>query len=243
MNKGLRMIRALVTLLNPKHWGPFVEAAETSGFDHGFTISWSQGGEDLALLTYLKEIKNGTYIDVGAHHPDRFSVTRHLYQRGWSGVNIEANPSLLETFEKRRTRDINLNFAVGLKDNYELAVFSEPAISTVNLEWRQKFQREKQSITQILTVPGITLIEVLNRNFPAKQLDLLTVDAEGSDLEVLESLQLETLRANRKPKWIMVETEKELRDVQNQEHVELLLNNGYEIVSVLPMSTILKLSI
>jgi FkbM family methyltransferase len=243
MNKGLRMVRALVTLLSPKHWGPFVEAAETSGFDHGFTISWSQGGEDLALLTFLKEIKNGSYVDVGAHHPDRFSVTRHLYQSGWSGVNIEANPVLLEAFEERRTRDVNLNFAVGLKDEYELAVFSEPAISTVNLEWRQKFQYEKQTITRILIVPGITLIEVLNRYFPTQQLDLLTIDAEGSDLEVLESLQLETLRLNRKPKWIMVETAKALKDVQNQDHVKLLLNNGYEIVSVLPMSTILQLSI
>jgi FkbM family methyltransferase len=236
------MIRALVTLINPKHWGPFVEAAETSGFDHGFTISWSQGGEDLALLTYLKETKNGSYVDVGAHHPDRFSVTRHLYRSGWSGVNLEVNPELLEAFEKRRTRDVNLNFAVGLKDEYELAVFSEPAISTVNLEWRQKFQHEKQTITRILSVPGITLIEVLNRYFPAKQLDLLTVDAEGSDLEVLESLQLETLRPNRKPKWIMVETAKELKDVQNQDHVKLLLNNGYRIVSVLPMSTIFCLN-
>jgi len=95
MKKGLRMIRALLTLINPKHWGPFVEAAETSGFDHGFTISWSQGGEDLALLTYLKETQNGSYVDVGAHHPDRFSVTRHLYQSGWSGVNLEANPAFL----------------------------------------------------------------------------------------------------------------------------------------------------
>ncbi len=121
-------------------------------------------------------------------------------------------------------------------------MFSEPAISTVNLEWRQKFQHEKQTITEILTVPGIALIEVLNRYFPAKQLDLLTVDAEGSDLEVPESLQLETLTPNRKPKWIMVETAKELKDVQNQEHVKLLLKNGYGIVSVLPMSAILHLN-
>jgi FkbM family methyltransferase len=241
MNKGLRMIRALATLLNTKHWGPFVEAAETSGFDHGFTISWSQGGEDLALLAYLKDIRNGSYIDVGAHHPDRFSVTRHLYQNGWSGVNLEANPALLEAFEKRRSRDINLNFAVGVKDQYELAVFNESAISTINLEWREKFKQEKQTINRMVTVPGKTLLEVIDTYFPARQLDLLTVDAEGSDLEVLESLQLETLAPYRKPVWIMVETVGELTHVQIQGHVKLLLSNGYEIVSVLPMSTILRL--
>lgn len=235
------MVLALVTLLNPKHWGPFVEAAETSGFDHGFTVSWSQGGEDLALLTYLKETRNGSYIDVGAHHPDRFSVTRHLYQRGWSGINVEANPALLQAFNVRRERDKNLNYAVGLKSEYELAVFKEPAISTTNLDWRERFQKEKQEIDQIIKVPGITLLELLNQYFPKEQLDLLTVDAEGSDYEILQSLQLDALASSRKPRWIMVETASELKNVQNQEHVKLLLNNGYEIVSVLPMSTILHL--
>ena len=232
------MIRALATLINPKHWGPFVEAAETTGFDHGFTVSWSQGGEDLALLSYLMDAKNCTYIDVGAHHPDRFSVTRHLYQRGWSGINVEANPALLKAFNVRRERDKNLNYAVGLKSEYELAVFEEPAISTVNLEWRERFQQEKQAINQIIKVPGITLLELLNRYFPNEQLDLLAVDAEGSDYEILQSLQLGSLASSRKPRWIMVETAGTLSDVIEQSHVKLLLDNGYEIVALLPMSTL-----
>jgi hypothetical protein len=30
--------------------GPFTEIAETTSFDHAISVSWSQGGEDLALL-------------------------------------------------------------------------------------------------------------------------------------------------------------------------------------------------
>jgi hypothetical protein len=131
---------------------------------------------------------------------------------------------------------------VGLKSEYELAVFKEPAISTTNQDWRERFQEEKQEIDQIIKVPGITLLELLNQYFPQEQLDLLTVDAEGSDYEILQSLQLDALASSRKPRWIMVETASELKNVQNQEHVKLLLNNGYEIVSVLPMSTILHLN-
>jgi hypothetical protein len=130
---------------------------------------------------------------------------------------------------------------VGLKSEYELAVFEEPAISTVNLEWRERFQQEKQAINQIIKVPGITLLELLNRYFPTEQLDLLTVDAEGSDYEILQSLQLGTLASSRKPRWIMVETTGTLLDVKEQSHVKLLLDNGYEIVALLPMSTILCL--
>ena len=53
MNKPIRFVRALSMLTNPKTWGPFTEVAEISGFDHAVLLSWSQGGEDLALNSLL----------------------------------------------------------------------------------------------------------------------------------------------------------------------------------------------
>jgi hypothetical protein len=103
INKLLRFIRALCKILDLKTWGPFVEIAEVSGFDHAVSISWSQGGEDLALLSLLG-MELGSYLDIGSHHPSRFSVTRHLYQRGWSGVNVEANSALIPEFNKKEKR-------------------------------------------------------------------------------------------------------------------------------------------
>ena len=236
------MLRALSTLFNPKHWGPFVEAAETTGFDHGFTVSWSQGGEDLALLSFLSEIEHGSYIDVGAHHPDRFSVTRHLYQQGWSGINVEANPELIENFNRRRSRDINLNFAVGTRTKYQLTIFDEPAISTVSEEWSEKFKSHNQKIKRLVSVEGVSLLQLLDRYYPLQQIDLLTVDAEGSDFDVLKSLNLENLEASRKPKWILIETPNNLEETLRAEHVVYLTDNGYSIQVVLPMSTLLHLN-
>ena len=112
MNKPMRLFKSLLTLTNPKTWGIFVKTVEITKLDHDFSISWSQGGEDLALIASLGETI-GRYLDIGAHHPSRFSVTRHLYQRGWSGVNVEANSALLPAFKKKRNRDINLWNAVG----------------------------------------------------------------------------------------------------------------------------------
>ena len=123
-----------------------METSELTGFDHAFSVSWSQGGEDLALNAVLTEMAFGRYIDVGAHHPSRFSVTRHLYQRGWSGVNVDANPHLLNELSKKRIRDKNIWAAVGGKTGYEFTIFTEPAISTVNKEWKDKFLTENQKI-------------------------------------------------------------------------------------------------
>ena len=39
-------------------------------------------------------------------------MTRHFYERGWSGVNLEPIPRVFETLRAERPRDVNLNIGV-----------------------------------------------------------------------------------------------------------------------------------
>ena len=234
------MLRALRLLANRSSWGPFVEAAETSGFDHGFTISWSQKGEDIALLGIFEGLPAGSYMDIGAHHPSRFSVTRHLYQRGWHGVNVEANQQLIEAFMQERPRDVNVCVAVGGKDNYELTVFEEPAISTVNSDWKAKFLSEKNEILRVENVVGRKLRALYEEYFPTSPVDLLTIDVEGSDFEVLASMDFESLEGKRFPRYLMLETAPPVADSLAAPSVKLAKQHGYIPWMILPMATILK---
>lgn len=79
--------------------------------------TYAQHGEDLIFsnIFWLLNIKNPSYIDIGAHHPINISNTALLYKRGSSGINIEANPNLIDAFNKYRPRDINLNIGVSDK--------------------------------------------------------------------------------------------------------------------------------
>jgi FkbM family methyltransferase len=240
MKSVFRMLRALAKLRNRKTWGPFVEAAETSGFDHSFTISWSQAGEDLAVLSLLGNEPKGTYLDIGAHHPTRFSVTRHLYQRGWNGVNVDANSELIEEFNKKRTRDINLCCAVGEEESYEFTVFHETAISTVNSSWKDKFLSESNAIKRIEQVPGRSLRDIYNEHFPQSPVDLLTVDAEGADFEIIRSMHFESLPAARFPRYLMLESSSPLNQALETPAVTMAMSLGYNPQLVLPMVTILK---
>ena len=43
--------------------------------------SYSQEGEDLVLQRIFSEKKTGFYIDIGAHHPKRFSNTYFFYKK------------------------------------------------------------------------------------------------------------------------------------------------------------------
>jgi len=191
MNKPLRFLKALSKLVKKSAWGPFTEIAEVTSFDHAVSISWSQGGEDLALIHALGGQLSGRYIDVGAHHPSRFSVTRHLHQLGWSGVNVDANQELIDLFNKVRPGDLNLCVAVGLEPNYTFTIFEEAALSTLDTEWRNKFINENNKIAKEVEVVGRKLRSILDEFQPQSRIDLLSIDAEGSDLQVLQSLEMD----------------------------------------------------
>ena len=93
--------------------------------------SYSQEGEDMVLSRIFSDKSKGFYVDVGAHHPMRFSNTYSFYKRGWQGINIEPNPDSISMFKRYRPRDINLNCGIAWnKGNLEYYMFDEPALNT-----------------------------------------------------------------------------------------------------------------
>jgi FkbM family methyltransferase len=235
--RALRLPLALASVTcRPRSWGPFLEVYESTRFDHAFSVSFSQGGEDLALLSLTAGRGAGTYLDIGAHHPSRFSVTRLLYERGWSGVNVDANPSLVNQFCKERPRDKFVSAFVGIGDGArEFFVFDEPALSTGELGSRDKYVKEGNRIKERLQVPVISLNEIIARYFNGGVPDILNIDCEGSDREVLQSGDWERYR----PPIVVVEAPGGVDGATRSGPVSLLASRGYKVLWVLPMSTVL----
>ncbi len=48
----------------------------------------------------------GFYVDIGAHHPFRYSNTQFFYEKGWRGINIDATPGSMDRFKDFRPEDI-----------------------------------------------------------------------------------------------------------------------------------------
>src|SRR5438552_1880892 len=78
-------------------------------------LTYSQNGEDLIIanIFHILQKSRPTYLDIGAHHPINISNTALLYARGSRGVNVEANPNLIDIFRELRPDDITLNLGVG----------------------------------------------------------------------------------------------------------------------------------
>jgi len=219
----------------------FLLAAETTrGFNSSFKVSWSQGGEDLALLSLISSLEIGTYIDIGAHHPSRYSNTRHLYQRGWRGVNIDADEELMPIFKSERSEDINICAAVGSQQHYVLNVFDEKLVSTVDpnrVDFEISIGRTK---VRELTVKGITLRSVIDQYFLHQRVSLLSIDIEGSDLDALGSIEFDTLDKSRFPKYLLLETFPPVGKALEMPAVKLAESSGYIPLLVLPLSTLLR---
>jgi FkbM family methyltransferase len=216
-----------------------MEAFEATRFDHAFSVSYSQGGEDLALLGVIGATSSGKYLDIGAHHPSRFSVTRLLYEHGWSGVNVDANPALIPEFLRTRPQDISLAAWVGdppAHDRKKFYVFEEAALSTASLEYRDRYVSEGNAISTVIETPVITLAELIRRYLDDIAPTLLNVDCEGGDEEVLRSGDWGTHR----PHIVVVETTGDVRASLSSASVRFLVGKGYEPLFVLPMATVLR---
>src|SRR4051794_14893877 len=100
-------------------------------------ISYAQNFEDVILKRAFKGQDKGFYIDVGAADPMIHSVTKHFYDSGWNGINIEPGSVFFQQLEEARGRDINLN--IGLSNTLgEATLYEAPAslgLSTFTASW------------------------------------------------------------------------------------------------------------
>jgi FkbM family methyltransferase len=188
--------------------------------------SYSQEGEDMILGRIFDGVNNGFYIDVGAHHPMRFSNTYAFYKKGWRGINIEAMPESMRAFRKTRPRDINVEAAVALNHG-ELTyyVFNEPALNTFNGNTARERTTAKYRVVKELSIHARPLSEILGEHVPENQkIDFMSVDVEGLDLEVVRSNDWQMFRA----KYVLVESyEHMVQDVQAGVIHEYMLEQQY----------------
>jgi FkbM family methyltransferase len=212
---------------------------------------FGQGGEDLLLRAYMNEAykTSGFYIDIGAFHPVQASNTKYFYDRGWRGINIEANPESAVLFNKMRPRDINLNIGVSDENsNMEYYFFGpEHSINTFNERQAAAFSQHFQlPIKEVISMPVRHINEVLHENIPVNQkIDFLSLDIEGLEQKILQAIDFETFR----PSYLLIEDitlEGNELDFENWQKLQQSLQHqfveaqGYELLGKSPLTLLYK---
>jgi FkbM family methyltransferase len=182
-------------------------------------ISYAQNGEDVVLARAFAGRSEGFYVDVGANDPTEDSVTRHFYDRGWRGVNIEPQLSYYEALREARPRDTTLNIGIAAKAGTLTLHYvpRAPGMSTFS-ENQAKLLADAGYELEQRELAVRPLDEVLEEHAD-QEIDFLKVDVEGLEHEVLGGLDWSRWR----PRVILVETSPEEEPWERR-----LLDAGYQ---------------
>ncbi|MEO5998769.1 MAG: FkbM family methyltransferase [Chitinophagaceae bacterium] len=194
-------------------------------------VYYSQEGEDIILDRIFEGQQRGFYMDIGSHHPIRFSNTHKFYLKGWNGINIDATPGSMLPFKDIRPRDINIEIGISSQEGeMDYFIMDEPALNTFSKDRvDQLISDTTYKLKETVTVKTRTLEQVMKQYVPLDQhIDFLTIDVEGLDFEILHSNDWNKYR----PCIVLLEDlHSSIENVANSELYLFMKGLKYELLS------------
>lgn len=186
--------------------------------------SFSQLGQDLEVLNFYNNKTGGFFIEIGASNGIELSNTYLLEKYyDWKGICVEPIPQRYDELIINRPNSHCCNNAVYSKSNiyviFDIAnnndLFS--GISS-NIDCHTNVVNENK--TQIL-IKSISLNDLLKKYNAPDFIDYLSLDTEGSELEILKTVNF------GKYKFGLIDVEHNYVEPRRSQIRDLLLSNGY----------------
>ena len=196
--------------------------------------SYAMDGEDLAIDQYIEKKEKGFYLDIGAHHPIHRNNTLLLFNKGWSGINIDVNQFSIDLFNFLRPNDLNLLTAISDHEG-EITFYYQKKFSQLNTT-DKKIAHEhfngnfNERLVKCQSIHNI----LINSKYKEVKIDFLNIDVEGAEMKVLRTLNFEIYD----PKLICIEIlgyrdldsmEREIR-IKDDEIYRYLIEKNYKKV-------------
>ena len=195
--------------------------------------TYSMFGEDKFIKNYFRNKSKGFYIDVGCYHPLDGNNTQLLHAKDWNGINLDINFYSIELFNFLRKKDINIHSGISHRQK-KLTMYYRKEINMLNtldkkiaeIHFRNGFKKRHVQVN--------TLNFFISKYFKKHQkIDFLNIDVEGTELNVLKSLNFKRY----KPQLICIEihNSKKMYDtnynyLKSNNIYKYLVNKKYKIV-------------
>jgi len=167
--------------------------------------SYAQNREDILAWDYFGRKTDGFFIEVGANHPTELSQTWFLEQRGWKGILVEPLPACCEKLRAVSKNSIVCEAAAGAPEQVGEATLNV-AQSDV---WSHLGEEKKELPLAARVKVAVRTLDNILEEFHAPQVDLLSIDTEGMEMNVLRGLNLE----RRRPGLVLLEDHMETLDL------------------------------
>jgi heptosyltransferase II len=161
-------------------------------------ISYAQNFEDVLLRRALHDVKNGFYVDCGAQDPKLDSVTKHFYDAGWRGINIEPHPKYFAALQRERPRDINVSKALSSAPGVAAFYFVDDS-GLSSLDQRTLSLASTHKLKSYSAQVELVRLDSILDKHGVQDIHFLKVDVEGAERDVLEGANLKRYRP-----WIVV---------------------------------------
>jgi len=201
--------------------------------------SFSQCGEDLIVKFIFDNlgIKNPSYIDIGAHHPNYINNTTIFYNKNSLGINIEPDPVLFKEFQRLRKKDININAGIAEKEELlNFYIMSVPTLNTFSKTEARNLEKEGYKISKVKKIQVLPIKKIIAEYANDKFPDFLSLDVEGLDMEILESIDYKNA-----PLIICVETisfSNSGKGIKDNTIADFLKDKGYMVYADTHINTI-----
>ena len=189
-----------------------------------FDKSYSQLGQDLEVIKFYNNKENGFFIEIGASDGIELSNTYLLEkQYKWKGICCEPIPSRFEKLVANRRNSICFNEAVynqsGLTVTLDIANHND-ILSGISehIDKHKSFVDLNKTSIQVQT---ISLLDVLNNANAPLFIEYMSLDTEGSELEILQNFDFE------KYTFGLIDVEHNYVEPRRTKIMSLLLSKGY----------------
>jgi FkbM family methyltransferase len=181
--------------------------------------TYSQFEQDLDVIKYFKHKKNGYFIDVGATNGIDISNTYLLEKKyNWNGICIEPHDSTYN--DLIRNRDCHTDNSLLFSEKGKEFDFSNAGDIGGITDYIDKHIRAKNSKQTKKTTD--TLNNILIKYNAPKYIDYMSLDTEGSELEILKGIDF------NKYKFGIMNIEHNFVEPRRSDIRHFLENKGYK---------------
>lgn len=171
--------------------------------------------EDALKAEFFGAMPSGFFVDVGANAPREGSQSFAMEQRGWNGVLVEPQPDLSQALRRERRGKV---YAVACSTPANAGKMLTLYLAGIQSSLKADFYAAGMQRAGTVTVPVMTLDQVLTDAGAPTPLDFVSIDVEGHDIEVLDGFDL----ARWRPRLLLIED-----IVQNLRLHRYLTGRGY----------------